>query len=96
MTLLSPALARSSAGGAPAPPGAAPSSAAAHAAPFTFRALFAPGGTDILRQKSKAPLALLGRLKRDCFAIFLVFAVTLSIFPGVLAEDVKAAALGDW
>ena len=28
--------------------------------------------------------------------LFLVYAVTLSIFPGFLAEDVESAAMGDW
>ncbi|KAG2494103.1 hypothetical protein HYH03_007742 [Edaphochlamys debaryana] len=33
---------------------------------------------------------------RLCAAMVLVYAVTLSIFPGFLAEDVHSAELGDW
>lgn len=29
-------------------------------------------------------------------ALVVIYTVTLSIFPGVLAEDVKSQELGDW
>lgn len=40
--------------------------------------------------------SIIGRIKWSGFGIFLIYAVTLSIFPGYITEDVHSAALKDW
>lgn len=40
--------------------------------------------------------AILREIRPHAFSVACVYAVTLSIFPGVLAEDVASDALGDW
>lgn len=39
---------------------------------------------------------IVGRIKWFGLGVFLIYAVTLSIFPGYLTQDVHSPALGDW
>jgi equilibrative nucleoside transporter 1/2/3 len=52
-------------------------------------------GTDGTLHKSQLAFVV-RRIRPHAFSVFAVYAVTLSIFPGVLAEDVRDARLGDW
>eukprot|EP00798_Chlamydomonas_sp_ICE-L_P013705 gene13702-19597_t len=50
-----------------------------------------------LHQRHKESMKMVfGRLWQLSFTLFLTYLVTLSIFPGVLAEDVSSQRLGDW
>lgn len=40
--------------------------------------------------------SIVGRIKWHGFGIFLIYVVTLSIFPGYITEDVHSEALKDW
>ncbi|KAK3256673.1 hypothetical protein CYMTET_34200 [Cymbomonas tetramitiformis] len=46
--------------------------------------------------KGSGTSLLLGKLKLQALSVVLVYMVTLSIFPGFLAEDVTSEAMGDW
>ncbi|XP_061344546.1 equilibrative nucleotide transporter 8 isoform X1 [Gastrolobium bilobum] len=40
--------------------------------------------------------AVAGKIKRPAFGIFIIYIVTLSIFPGFIAEDLESKILKDW
>lgn len=40
--------------------------------------------------------AVAGKIKGPAFGIFIIYIVTLSIFPGFIAEDLESKALKDW
>ena len=41
-------------------------------------------------------MAIASRVKHHAFAVAVTYVVTLSIFPGVLAEDLRDDSMGDW
>ena len=41
-------------------------------------------------------MAIASRVKHHAFAVAITYVVTLSIFPGVLAEDLRDDSMGDW
>ena len=41
-------------------------------------------------------VAIASRVKHHAFAVAITYVVTLSIFPGVLAEDLRDDSMGDW
>lgn len=58
--------------------------------------LLAPAGSGSSGSGQSSAAAVLRSIWRPALSTTLVYVVTLSIFPGVLAEDVKSAALGSW
>jgi hypothetical protein len=65
-----------------------------HSGSLSIPEQFAAPGS---KERSAPPLRwLLARVWRPSLSLFLLYVVTLSIFPGFLAEDVHSAELGDW